>query len=141
MASPFFFVGKKDGKLRPVQDYRDLNNISVKNATLLPLIPDLIDKLQGARYFTKFDVRWGYNNIHIKAGNEWKAAFICSFGLFKPLVMTFGLCNAPATCEEPTNGPFRNSEAQGDVARRKCEARRRGEEQSRTKRRGGESQR
>jgi hypothetical protein len=106
MASPFFFVGKKDGKLRPVQDYRDLNDITVKNATPLPLIPDLIDKLQGARYFTKFDVRWGYNNIRIKAGDEWKAAFKCSFGLFEPLVMTFGLCNAPATFQSFMNSIF-----------------------------------
>jgi gag-polyprotein putative aspartyl protease len=63
VASPFFFVNKKDGKLRPVQDYRALNDITIKNETPLPLIPDLIDKLQGSRYFTKFDVRWGYNNI------------------------------------------------------------------------------
>ena len=48
MASPFFFVDKKDGKLRPVQDYRKLNDITVKNAAPLPLIPDLVDKLQGA---------------------------------------------------------------------------------------------
>jgi hypothetical protein len=93
ITSNFFFVGKKDGKLRPVQDYRDPNDITIKNATPLPLIPDLIDKLQGARYFTKFDVRWGYNNICIKHGDEWKAAFKCSFGLFEPLVMTFGVRN------------------------------------------------
>ena len=48
MASPFFFVNKKDGKLWPVQDYHKLNEITVKNAALLPLIPDLVDKLQGA---------------------------------------------------------------------------------------------
>ena len=48
MASPFFFVNKKDGKLRPVQDYRKLNEITVKNVVPLPLIPDLVDKLQGA---------------------------------------------------------------------------------------------
>ena len=106
MASPFFFVNKKDGKLRPVQDYRALNDITVKNATPLPLIPDLIDKLQGARYFTKFDVRWGYNNIRIKEGDEWKAAFTCSLGLFEPLVMTFGLCNAPATFQSFMNNIF-----------------------------------
>jgi hypothetical protein len=80
VASPFFFVNKKDGKLRPVQDYRALNDITVKNATPLPLIPDLIDKLQGSRYFTKFDVRWGYNNIRIRKGDEWKAAFKCALG-------------------------------------------------------------
>ncbi len=57
MASPFFFVDKKDGKLRPVQDYRRLNDITVKNAAPLPLIPDLIDKLHNAHYFTKLNIR------------------------------------------------------------------------------------
>ena len=56
MASPFFFVDKKDGKLRPVQDYRALNDVTIKNAAPLPLIPELIDKLQGAHYFTKLDI-------------------------------------------------------------------------------------
>ena len=97
MASPFFFVDKKDGKLQPVQDYRKLNEITVKNVVPLPLIPDLVDKLQGARYFTKLDVRWGYNNIWIKEGNEYKAAFKTVLGLYEPLVMTFRLCNAPTT--------------------------------------------
>jgi len=57
MASPFFFVSKKDaGKLRPCQDYRYLNEWTIKNAYLLPLISEIIDKLKGARYFTKLDV-------------------------------------------------------------------------------------
>jgi hypothetical protein len=97
MASSFFFVAKKDGKLRPVQNYIPLNDITVKNEAPLPLISDLLDKLRTTRYFTKLDVRWGYNNIRIKHGDEWKAAFKTKFGLFEPLVMTFGLCNAPAT--------------------------------------------
>jgi hypothetical protein len=75
VASPFFFVEKKGGSLQPVQDYHALNKVTVKDAYPLPLIPELIDKLQGARYFTKFDVQWGYNNIRIKEGNKWKAAF------------------------------------------------------------------
>ena len=74
MASPFFFVDKKDGKLRPVQDYRGLNDVTIKNAAPLPLIPELIDKLHGARYFTKLDIRWGYNNIPIWEGDKYKAA-------------------------------------------------------------------
>jgi len=65
MASPFFFVSKKDGKLRPCQDYRYLNEWTIKNAYPLPLISELLDKLKGAKLFTKFDVRWGYNNIRI----------------------------------------------------------------------------
>lgn len=55
-ASPFFFVKKKDGKLRPVQDYRQLNDLTIKNHYPLPLIPELIDKLKDAEIFTKFDV-------------------------------------------------------------------------------------
>ena len=56
MASPFFFVDKKDGKLRPTQDYRYLNEWMIKNAYPLPLISDVIDKLQGSKYFTKLDI-------------------------------------------------------------------------------------
>lgn len=97
MASPFFYVGKKDGKLRPCQDYRYLNDWTVKNAYGLHHIDGLINKLKGAKYFTKMDMRWGYNNVRIKKGDEWKAAFKTKFGLFEPTVMFFGLCNAPAT--------------------------------------------
>ena len=56
-ASPFFFVKKKDGKLRPVQDYRDLNKHTVKNTYPLPLVSDLIDNLCQFSLFTKFDIR------------------------------------------------------------------------------------
>ena len=59
MVSPFFFVDKKDGKLRPCQDYQYLNKHTVKNAYPLPLISELLDKLKGARFFTKLDMRWG----------------------------------------------------------------------------------
>ena len=59
MATPFFFVKKKDGSLRPVQDYCFLNSVTVKNKYPLPLIDDLIQSLRGAWYFTKLDVQWG----------------------------------------------------------------------------------
>jgi len=62
-ACSFFFINKKDGKLQPVQDYCPLNAITVKNAAPIPLIPELVNKLLGVRFFTKLDVRWGYNNI------------------------------------------------------------------------------
>src|SRR6187551_2319958 len=75
LASPVFFVKKKDGKLRFVQDYRKLNEYTIKNCYPLPLVTDIVNRLQGAKYFTKFDVRWGYNNVQIKEGDEWKAAF------------------------------------------------------------------
>jgi len=75
MAAPVFFIKKKDGSLWLVQDYRALNSMTVKNKYPLPLISELVSQLRGARYFTKLDVCWGFNNIHIKPGDEWKAAF------------------------------------------------------------------
>ena len=96
-ASPFFFVSKKDGSLRPCQDYRYLNEGTVKNSYPLPLVPELVDKVQGATIFSKMDLRSGYNNVRIKEGDQWKAAFKCSCGLFEPTVMFFGLCNSPPT--------------------------------------------
>src|SRR5712672_2374150 len=107
VASLFFFIQKKGGSLRPVQDYWALNEVTVKDTYPLPLIPDLIDKLQSARYFTKFDVQWGYNNIQIKEGDEHKAAFKTPLGLYEPLVMFFGLCNSPATFQRFMNMIFK----------------------------------
>ena len=72
-----FFVPKKDGKKWMVQDYHYLNKHMVKNNYPLPLIVQLVDKLQGAKLFTKMDLRWGYNNVFIKENDEWKAAFTC----------------------------------------------------------------
>ena len=67
MASPFFFVSKKEaGAYRPCQDYRKLNHGTIKNAYPLPLVPELIDKLKDVKVFTKMDIQWGYNNIQIK---------------------------------------------------------------------------
>ena len=62
-AFPFFFIKKKDGKLRPVQDYRKLNEQTIRNNYPLPLIKMILEQLQGQSLFTKFDIQWGYNNI------------------------------------------------------------------------------
>jgi len=105
-ASPFFFVNKKDRKKLPCQDYRYVNGGTIKNAYPLPLVSDLLDNLKGAKHFTKFDVRWGYNNIRIRSGDEWKAAFKTKFGLFKPTVMFFRLCNSPATFQSIMDSLF-----------------------------------
>jgi hypothetical protein len=102
-ASPFFFVKKKDGKLRPVQDYRRLNSHMVRNQYPLPLIAQLISDLAGAWIFSKLDVRQGYNNVLIKEGDQWKATFKTKFGFFEPLVMFFGMCNSPSTFQEMMN--------------------------------------
>jgi len=107
MASLFLFVSKKDSKkLRPCQDYRRLNKGTIKNAYPLPRVDELLDKLKGAKYFTKLDLRWGYNNVRIKIGDEWKAAFKTNKGLYEPLVMFFGLCNSPATFQNMMNDIF-----------------------------------
>ena len=105
-AANFFFVKKKDGKLRPVQDYRPLNKWTKKNRNVSPLIPSVVDRLAGCTLFTKFDIRWGYNNIHIKPGDKWKAAFLTPEGLFEPTVMFFRLTNSLATFQMMMNTIF-----------------------------------
>ena len=114
-ACSFFFIDKKDGKLQPVQDYRPLNTITRKNVAPISLILELIDKLLGARFFTKLDIRWGYNNIHIREGNEWKTTFKTPMGLYESLVMNFGLCNAPATFQTFIDEQFKDLIATGHV--------------------------
>jgi hypothetical protein len=116
LGAPVFFIKKKDGKLRFVQDYRALNAITRKNRYLLPLINDLIHWLKDPRYFTKLDVRWGYNDVHIREGDEWKAAFRTNRGLFKPLVMYFGLTNSPATFQTIMNEIFQDLITEGVVS-------------------------
>ena len=80
-----------------MQDYQHLNKWTIKNCYPLPLISELIAHVQKAKKFTKVDIRWGYNNIHIKEGDEHKVAFITNQGLFEPTVMFFGLTNSPTT--------------------------------------------
>jgi hypothetical protein len=106
MASPFFFVSKKDGKLRPCQDYRYLNDWTVKNSYPLPLISEIMDKLKGTKHFTKLDMHLGYNNVRIRKGDEWKGAFKTNKGLFEPTVMFFGMCNSPATFQAMMDNIF-----------------------------------
>ena len=80
--APVFFVGKKDRKKRMVQDYRYLNEWTIKNNYLLPLISDVLENVGMKKVFTKMDLRWGYNNVRIKEGDEWKAAFTMPEGSF-----------------------------------------------------------
>jgi len=115
-ALPFFFIAKKDSKaLRPCQDYRYLNESTIKNAYPLPSINDLLQKLHGAKTFTKLDIQWGYNNVQIKEGDEWKGAFITKRGLYEPTVMFFRMCNSPATFQSMMNDYFTDMIAQGWV--------------------------
>ena len=89
-----------------VQDYHYLNKGTTKNNYPLLLIQELIDRIGDAKVFTKLDLQWGYNNVQIKEGDEWKAAFTCQDGAFEPLVMFFGLCNLPGTFQTMMNEIF-----------------------------------
>ncbi|KAF8748302.1 hypothetical protein RHS01_10955, partial [Rhizoctonia solani] len=106
--APVMFVKKADGSLRLVVDYRKLNDVTHKNVYPLPRQDDLMAKLRNAKLFTKLDLRWGYNNVRIKEGDEWKTAFRTKYGLFEYLVMPFGLTNAPAAFQHFMNDLFRN---------------------------------
>ena len=92
-----FFVEKKDGKKQMVQDYQYLNEWTIKNNYPLPLISDVLENIGMKKVFTKIDLRWGYNNVRIKEGDEWKVVFTILEGSFEPTVMFFGLTNSPAT--------------------------------------------
>ncbi|KAI3374193.1 hypothetical protein L3Q82_006045 [Scortum barcoo] len=99
----FFFVGKKDGSLRPCIDYSALNKITVKNRYPLPLISSAFELLQQAKFFTKLDLRNAYHLVRIREGDEWKTGFNTPQGHYEYLVMPFGLTNAPAVFQSFIN--------------------------------------
>ena len=111
-----FFVEKKDGKKRMVQDYWYLNEWTIKNNYPLPLISDILENIGTKKLFTKMDLRWGYNNVRIKEGDEWKAVFTTLEGLFELTVMFFGLTNSPATFQAMMNELLRDLINMGKVA-------------------------
>jgi len=113
--SPVFFVGKKDGGKHMVMDYRRLNKQTVKNNYPLPLITDLVDSMGNKRVFTKMDLQWGYNNVRIKEGDEWKAAFTTHVELYKLVVMFFRMTNSPATFQGMMNEILRDMINEGKV--------------------------
>ena len=100
-----FMVPKKDLKeKRYIIDYRPLNMVTRKDVTPLPNLKQCIKNLQGMELFSKFDIHWGYNNIRICKGDQWKAAFKTCWGLFEPKVMFFGMSNSPASFQWFMNG-------------------------------------
>ena len=106
--APIMFVPKKGGELRMCMDYRKINAITTKDRTPLPLINDILERVRGAKSFTKLDLRHAYHRVRIREGDEWKTAFRTPFGHFEWLVMPFGLCNAPATFQRFLNDVMRD---------------------------------
>lgn len=95
--APILFVPKKDGGMRLCVDYRGLNKVTIKNRYPLPLIGDLLDRLAGAKWISKIDIRDAYHRIRVAEEDRWKTAFRTRYGHFQYTVMPFGLTNAPAT--------------------------------------------
>ncbi|GBG75872.1 hypothetical protein CBR_g21116 [Chara braunii] len=105
--SPVLFVPKKkEGTLRMCIDYRGLNAITVRYREPLSRIDDLLNRVQGCRYFNKIDLKSGYHRIAIQPENQHKTAFQTRYGLYEFVVMPFGLCNAPGTFQHAMNRIF-----------------------------------
>jgi len=102
--SPILFVPKPNGRgLRLCVDYRGLNAVTIPNRYPLPLMQELQDRVQGAQWFTKMDLKNGFNLIRIRKGDEWKTAFRTRYGLYEFQVMPFGLTNTPSTFQDMMN--------------------------------------
>ena len=96
-ASNIVLVKKKDGSIRFCVDYRQLNNLTKKDAYPLPRIDTCLDTLAGAVWYSTFDLRSGFHQVSVRPGDANKTTFTCHRGTFRFPRMPFGLCNAPAT--------------------------------------------
>ena len=103
---PVLFVRKKDGTSRLVQDYCGINKKTIKNKYPLPRINDLFEQFNGAKVFSKLDLRMGYHQIRVREEDITKTAFSTCYGLYEFTVMTVGFSNAPPTFMRAMNYLF-----------------------------------
>ena len=101
-ASPVTLAPKSDGSWRFCNDYRRLNDVTVKDSYPLPRMDDLFDILRGAEWFSVIDMKSGFGQVEMHPDDKEKTAFCTTGGLWQYNVMPFGLCNAPATFERLT---------------------------------------
>ena len=92
-----------------VQNYRYINEWTIKNNCPLPLISEIVENIGTENIFMKMDLQWSYNNVQIKEGDKWKVAFITSEGSFKLTVIFFGLMNTLTIFQIIINRSFRIS--------------------------------
>ena len=104
--APVLFVKKKNGSMSMCIDYRELNKVTIKNRYPLPRINDLLDELQGARVFSKVNLRSGYHQVRVKEEDIPKTAFRTRYRYYEFVVMSFGLTNAPTVFMDTMNRVF-----------------------------------
>ena len=104
--APVLLVKKPDGSWRFCVDYRALNNITVKNGHALPRIDDLLDKIQGAQYFSSMDLLQGFYQLPLVDSDKPKTAFKTSFGHYQFRVVSMGLSNSPSVFQRVMNQIF-----------------------------------
>ena len=115
LSCPGFLVKEKTGKMRLVVYYRGLNTITIKNSYLIPFMTTLMEPIQDITWFTKLDLKNGFNLILVKEGDKWKPAFKTRYGMYEYKVIAFGLANAPSVFQKYVNNVLKEHLYKGVV--------------------------
>ena len=102
-ASPVLFAEKPNGDLRFCVDYRRLNAITKRNRYPIPLIDEVLARIQGCKFLTRLDIIAAFNKLRMHPGSEDFTTFVTSLGAYKYRVLPFGLTNGPASYQQYMN--------------------------------------